>query len=119
MRFANSYILWTLLPVVLVACTCLLVTFLTELTSNTATVTMLMPVLAATARGADLHPFLLMLPAALSGSCAFMLPVATPPNAIVFGAGRLSVLAMARAGVGLNLLGAAVITGVCWLVLGD
>jgi sodium-dependent dicarboxylate transporter 2/3/5 len=95
------------------------VSFLTEVTSNTATATTLMPVLAAAGLAGGLDPALVMVPAALSASCAFMLPVATPPTAIVFGAGRLSVLAMARAGVGLNLLGAAVITGVCWLVLGD
>jgi sodium-dependent dicarboxylate transporter 2/3/5 len=100
----------------LVAATCLLVTFLTELTSNTATVTMLMPVLAATAAGAGLHPFLLMLPATLSGSCAFMLPVATPPNAVVFGSGWIGIPRMARTGLWLNLAGAVLVTLAVYLL---
>jgi sodium-dependent dicarboxylate transporter 2/3/5 len=89
---------------------CLTLTFLTELTSNTATTEMILPVLAAVAVGTGMHPLILMIPATLSASCAFMMPVATPPNAIVFGSGRLSVGEMARIGIVLNLLGAVVIT---------
>ena len=103
-------------PLLLVLLLCLTVTFLTEVTSNTATATMLMPVLAATAQGAHVHPFLLMLPATLSASCAFMLPVATPPNAIVFGSGWVDVTYMARVGLWMNLLCAVVITLVIFLL---
>lgn len=85
---------------------CLLVTFLTEVTSNTATATLLMPVLAAAAAGAKMDPALLMIPATLSASCAFMLPVATAPNAIMFGTDRVTSRQMASAGLILNLLGA-------------
>lgn len=90
-------------------------TFLTEVTSNTATATVLMPILAAAARGLGIAPALLMIPAALSASCAFMLPVATPPNAIVFGSGWVRTGQMARTGLVLNLSGAVWIT--FWTVL--
>ena len=98
---------------------CLSVTFLTEVTSNTATSSLLMPLLAATATTTGMNPMLLMLPAVLSASCAFMLPVATAPNAIVFGSHRVRIRDMARAGLALNLLGAVVITLVCLVVIGD
>jgi sodium-dependent dicarboxylate transporter 2/3/5 len=106
-------------PWLLVALTCLLVTFLTELTSNTATATMLMPILAATAHGAGVHPFLLMLPATLAASFAFMLPVATPPNAIVFGSGWVDIGYMARVGLWMNLIGVVVITLLIFLLAGS
>jgi sodium-dependent dicarboxylate transporter 2/3/5 len=89
---------------------CLAVTFMTEVTSNTATANLLMPVLAAAAMAAGIEPMRLMVPAVLSASCAFMLPVATAPNAIVAGTGRLTTQEMARAGVWLNFLGAAALT---------
>ncbi|MFU8878411.1 MAG: SLC13 family permease, partial [Wenzhouxiangellaceae bacterium] len=89
---------------------CLGVTFLTEMTSNTATTSLLMPVLAATAIAADLPPELLMVPAAISASCAFMLPVATAPNAVVYGSGRVTIAEMAREGIVINLIAAVVIT---------
>lgn len=82
-----------------------LVTFLTEVTSNTATTQMFLPILAAVAEGLRMNPLLLTLPATLSASCAFMLPVGTPPNAIVFGSGRVSMASMVRAGIVLNLVG--------------
>jgi sodium-dependent dicarboxylate transporter 2/3/5 len=97
----------------LMLCMCLAVTFLTEVTSNTATASLLMPLLAATAVSANLNPMLLMVPAVLSASCAFMLPVATAPNAIMFGSGKIRIRDMARAGFVLNLIGAVVITTVC------
>jgi sodium-dependent dicarboxylate transporter 2/3/5 len=97
---------------------CLSVTFLTEVTSNTATASLLMPVLAVTATATGISPMLLMVPAVLSASCAFMLPVATAPNAIVFGSGKVQIKEMARAGFALNVIGAFVITAVC-LVLVD
>jgi sodium-dependent dicarboxylate transporter 2/3/5 len=76
-----------------------------------------MPLMAATALATGISPMLLMVPAVLSASCAFMLPVATAPNAIVYGSERIRVQDMARAGLVLNLLGAVVITTVCLLVL--
>lgn len=91
---------------------CLGVTFLTEVTSNTATTALLMPVLAATAAATGIPHELLMVPAAISASCAFMLPVATAPNAVVYGSGRVTVKDMMREGLVLNLLGALVITAV-------
>jgi sodium-dependent dicarboxylate transporter 2/3/5 len=102
----------------LVLCICLAVTFMTEVTSNTATASLLMPLLAATAASSHIDPMLLMVPAALSVSCAFMLPVATAPNAIGFGSGKLTIKDMARAGFVLNLIGAVVITAVCLIAFG-
>jgi sodium-dependent dicarboxylate transporter 2/3/5 len=104
--------------IVLIAVVALTVTFLTEITSNTATTTLLMPILAAASLGAGFEPALLMLPAALSASCAFMLPVATAPNAIVFGTGKITVEQMVREGFALNLIGVAVITAVVYFWLG-
>jgi sodium-dependent dicarboxylate transporter 2/3/5 len=97
---------------------CLAVTFLTEVTSNTATATLLLPILAATAIGTDIDPRLIMIPATISASFAFMLPVATPPNAIVFGCGVLTIKDMMRQGLVLNLIGVVVVTLVCWLTFG-
>ncbi len=88
----------------------LAVTFLTEVTSNTATTTLLMPVLAAAGVAAGIDPAVLMVPATLSASCAFMLPVATAPNAIVYGTGRVSTKDMAWNGAVLNMVGVVVIT---------
>ncbi len=95
------------------------VVFLTELTSNTATTTTLAPILAAAAVALDLDPFALVVVTALAASCAFMMPVATPPNAIVFSSGRISVVAMARAGIFINLIAILVITALAlyWLPL--
>ena len=95
----------------------LLVTFLTEMTSNTATTNVLMPILGAAATASDVDPILLMIPAAMSASCAFMLPVATIPNAVVFGTGEITVRRMAREGLVLNLMGASVISGICYFLL--
>ena len=106
---------WPVLAIMAVICLC--ITFLTETTSNTATTTLLMPILAAAALGAGMDPQLLMIPAAMSASCAFMLPVATAPNVIVFGTGRVPAEVMAREGFVLNLIGAAVISGLCYLLL--
>jgi sodium-dependent dicarboxylate transporter 2/3/5 len=97
-------------PLWIVLSVCLLLTFLTELTSNTATTQMALPILAAVAVAIQVNPLLLMVPATLSASCAFMLPVATPPNAIIFGTNRLRVGQMARVGIILNLIGAILIT---------
>lgn len=104
-------------PILVVLVLCLAVTFLTEVTSNTATATLLMPILAAMAIAAGLDPATYMIPAALSCSFAFMLPVATPPNAIVFGSERLEIKDMVRKGFWLNIIGAFVITAVCTVVV--
>lgn len=96
---------------------CLAVTFLTETTSNTATTTLLMPILAAGAMGAGMDPKLFMIPAAMSASCAFMLPVATAPNVIVYSTGRFSIREMAQEGVALNFLGAVIVSTLCYLML--
>ena len=96
---------------------CLLVTFLTEMTSNTATTNVLMPILGAAATASSIDPILLMIPAAMSASCAFMLPVATIPNAVVFGTGEVTVKRMAREGLVLNLLGALIISIICYFLL--
>ncbi len=106
---------WPVIAMILVLC--LGITFLTEMTSNTATTALMMPILAATAFAADIDPALLMVPAAMSASCAFMLPVATAPNTIVFSTGRVATTAMVREGFVLNLLGALVITTICFLLL--
>jgi sodium-dependent dicarboxylate transporter 2/3/5 len=92
-------------PVAMVAAVCAMMTLLTELTSNTATAAVMLPILAATAVEVGVNPLLLMIPATLSASCAFMLPVATPPNAIVFGSGCLDIPTMAKAGIAVNLIG--------------
>jgi sodium-dependent dicarboxylate transporter 2/3/5 len=87
-----------------------LVIFLTELTSNTATTATLLPVLGGLATTAQFEPLLLIAPMALAASCAFMLPVATAPNAIVYGSGEVNIAQMARAGFWLNLVSIATIS---------
>ncbi len=96
---------------------CLGVTFLTETTSNTASTVLLMPVLAATAMGSNIDPKLLMIPAAISASCAFMMPVATAPNSIVYASGFFTTKTMAREGIVLNFCGAIIITALSYLIL--
>lgn len=96
-------------PLLLIGFVCLIMTFLTELTSNTATTEMVLPILAGVAITTNINPLYLMIPATLSASMAFMLPVATPPNAIVFGTGKISMAQMARAGLILNLIGVVII----------
>jgi sodium-dependent dicarboxylate transporter 2/3/5 len=107
--------------VFMIGTVCLVVTFLTEVTSNTATTNLMMPILAATAGAigapGSIPAELIMLPAALSASCAFMLPVATPPNAIVFGTGYITPRRMIREGFALNLIGVGVITAICYTLL--
>jgi sodium-dependent dicarboxylate transporter 2/3/5 len=105
-------------PLALIVAICLGVTFMTEATSNTASTSLLMPVLAAAALGAGVAPELMMVPAAMSASCAFMLPVATAPNSVVYGSGLVTTARMAREGLLLNFLGAAVISVACYVALG-
>jgi sodium-dependent dicarboxylate transporter 2/3/5 len=100
------------LPVVLlIAAVVAIVLFLTEVTSNTATAATFIPVLGGVAVGIGVDPMGLLVPAALAATCAFMLPVGTPPNAIVFSTGAVTIAQMARGGFVLNLIGIALITG--------
>jgi sodium-dependent dicarboxylate transporter 2/3/5 len=112
----NALAGWPVLLVVI--CTVALIVLLTEITSNTATTAAFLPILGAVAVGFGENPFLLTVPAALGASCAFMLPVATPPNAIVFGSGEFTIPQMSRVGVWLNLLFIIVVTGVAYALLG-
>ena len=104
-------------PVIVVLVVTTMVIFLTELTSNTATTAALVPILAAVAPGLGLHPCLLIFPATIAASCAFMLPVATPPNAIVFGSGHLTIAQMCKAGLPLNLVSIGLITLLTFAVI--
>jgi sodium-dependent dicarboxylate transporter 2/3/5 len=106
---------WPILAMMAVICLC--ITFLTEMTSNTATTTLMMPILAAAAIAAGVPPESLMVPAAMSASCAFMLPVATAPNTIVFSTGRFTTSRMAREGAALNFVGVIVISVMCYLLI--
>ncbi|HBD12239.1 MAG TPA: anion transporter [Porticoccaceae bacterium] len=104
-------------PLVMTMIVVTLIMFLTELTSNVATTTALIPIMAAIAEALGMEPLKLVIPATMAASCAFMLPVATPPNAIVFGSGLITIPAMARTGFWLNLTGVLVVTLVCYLAL--
>ncbi|TVQ42338.1 MAG: DASS family sodium-coupled anion symporter [Wenzhouxiangella sp.] len=95
-----------------------LVIMLTEITSNTATAAAFLPVLGAAAIGLGQDPLLFAAPAALAASCAFMLPVATPPNAVVYSSGLLSIPMMARAGIWLNLIFTVLIVVLAYTVMG-
>ena len=106
---ANLALVPTLFAIVMVA---ILVTALTEATSNTATTALLMPILAAASMAAQIDPLILMVPTAMSASCAFMLPVATAPNAVVFGTGQIGIQTMVRWGIWVNVLGVLVISAV-------
>ncbi len=101
-------------PLLLIGTVCVVVTFLTELTSNTATANILLPLLATMGTATGVDPALLMAAGAISCSCAFMLPVATPPNAIAFASERITIRTMMKTGLLLNLVGAVLITLVVW-----
>lgn len=96
---------------------CLSLSFLTEITSNTATATLFMPILASVAINQGLPLELVMIPAVISCSFAFCLPVATAPNSIVFSSGQLTIKDMAQQGIALNVIGAAIISLVCFVLL--
>ncbi len=93
---------------------CAVMTFVTEFTSNIASTTIMIPILAALAQSMQVHPLLLIVPATLSASCAFMMPVATPPNAIVFSSGWIDIRQMAQVGIGLNVLGILLVTAMSY-----
>jgi sodium-dependent dicarboxylate transporter 2/3/5 len=96
---------WLIVP-----CVALFMSLLTEMTSNTATTAVLLPVIASAGVGAGLDPLLVMVPATLAASAAFMMPVATPPNAVVFSSRCVPISAMVRAGIWINLLAVGLIT---------
>jgi solute carrier family 13 (sodium-dependent dicarboxylate transporter), member 2/3/5 len=104
--------------ILLVVVTAGTVLLLTEITSNTATAAAFLPVLGGVAVGLDIAPLALLVPAALAATCAFMLPVATPPNAIVFGSGYVTIAQMLRAGVVLNVIGIVLITAAVYALGG-
>ncbi len=103
-------------PLLIALSVAAMVIFLTELTSNLATTATLVPILAAIALPLGIDPLLLVVTATIAASCAFMMPVATPPNAIVFGSGRISIPQMCRAGLPLNLIGVIVVTAIAYWV---
>jgi len=96
-----------------------LMSFLTELTSNVASTQMLLPVFASLAISSGNSPMLLMIPATLASSLAFMLPTATPPNAIIFGTNRIQISTMVRTGFILNIIGILVVVLITWLLGGS
>ncbi|MEQ8508531.1 MAG: SLC13 family permease [Rhodospirillaceae bacterium] len=113
----NGMAAWGGLPTLLLLLAVVtVVIFLTEVTSNTATTATLLPLLAAAAIAIGENPLLLCIPAALAASCAFMLPPATPPNAIVFGSGHVTIPQMARAGIWLNIVSVFVLVAVSYLL---
>ena len=105
--------------VLVMAVVVLLTIFMTEVTSNTATTAMLMPIMASLAVGLAIHPYGIMIGAATAASFAFMLPVATPPNAVVFGTGYITMPQMAKTGFGLNIIGILLVIALAltWLPL--
>lgn len=110
--------LGSLPTVLLIATVVLIVLFLTEITSNTATAATFIPVLGGVAIGIGAAPLSLLIPAAFAATCAFMLPVGTPPNAIVFGTGNVTIGQMMRGGVVLNITGVILITAIFYLLGG-
>jgi sodium-dependent dicarboxylate transporter 2/3/5 len=107
---ASLHVVGELPLYVIVAAATAMIIFLTELTSNTATTATFLPVVGAIALESGFDPIVLTVPITLAASCAFMLPVATPPNAIVFGSGLLTIPKMARAGLALNIIGIVLVT---------
>jgi sodium-dependent dicarboxylate transporter 2/3/5 len=93
------------------------INFLTEITSNLATTAMMLPILAPLALGLNVHPYVLMIGTTLAASCAFMLPVATPPNAVVFGSGYLRIIDMVKAGFLMNIISIIIIGLVTYFLL--
>jgi sodium-dependent dicarboxylate transporter 2/3/5 len=103
-------VLSTVPPIFLILAVAALIIFLTEVTSNVATTSTFLPVFGAVAVGIGVLPVSLTVPVCLAASCAFMLPVATPPNAIVYGSGKFTIATMMKAGFALNIIGIFVVT---------
>jgi sodium-dependent dicarboxylate transporter 2/3/5 len=94
----------------------IILTLLTEITSNTATTNIFLPILASMAIASQIHPYLIMIPGTIACSCAFMLPSGTGPNTVIFGSGMVSIPQMARCGFGLNLIGVVIVTLMIYLI---
>ncbi|MCX7735466.1 MAG: SLC13 family permease [Candidatus Kapabacteria bacterium] len=103
-------------PLIMIIIICTILTFLTELTSNTATAQTLLPIIAALSVTLEINPLLLMIPATISASFAFMLPVATPPNAIIFSSGKVTIKEMMKAGIFLNLTGIIIVSLIMYFI---
>lgn len=97
-------------PLVIVMSTVAFITGLTEVMSNTATISLAVPIMASMAQALEIHPLLLLIPTTLAASCAFMLPVSTPPNAIIYGTGRVPIMKMVIAGIWLDLISVLLLT---------
>jgi sodium-dependent dicarboxylate transporter 2/3/5 len=97
-------------PLVIVISTVSFITGLTEVTSNTATISLSLPIMASLSQAIGVHPLLLLIPTTLAASCAFMLPVSTPPNAIVYGSGRVPIMKMVVAGIWLDIISVFLLT---------
>ena len=97
-------------PLVIVISTVTFITALTEVASNTATISLSLPMMASLSQAIEAHPFLLLIPTTLAASCAFMLPVSTPPNAIVYGSGRIPIMKMVIAGIWMDILSVILLT---------
>lgn len=103
-------------PLLMIIIVCFALTFLTEITSNTATTNLVLPILAKAGPVLGIDPRILMIPATLSASCAFMMPIASPTQAIVFGSGHVKIKQMIRAGILFNILGVLIVSGVFYLL---
>jgi sodium-dependent dicarboxylate transporter 2/3/5 len=104
-------------PIVLIIVVTTIVLIMTEFMSNVALITILIPVIIGVAHGLDLNPLILVIPATLASSCAFMMPISTPPNAIVFSSGYVSIKEMMRAGIWLNIISITVISLLCYYLI--
>ena len=111
------YGLNTFSVIIIVLSIVFVVNFLTEITSNLATVSMILPILATLSITLGLHPFVIMISATIAASCAFMLPVATPPNAVVFGSGYLRIKDMIKTGLFMNLISILLVTLYVYYIL--
>jgi sodium-dependent dicarboxylate transporter 2/3/5 len=100
----------------LVMAVVIILTLLTEITSNTATTNIFLPILASMAIASQIHPYLIMIPGTIACSCAFMLPSGTGPNTVIFGSGKVTIPQMAKCGIGLNLIGVIIVTLVIYLI---
>ena len=102
---------------ILILISVFIIIFLTELNSNTATVATFTPILIIFAIGLEINPIFFVIPTTIAASCAFMLPIATPPNAVIFGSGKLDIKDMIRAGISLNIISALVVSFISILIL--
>ena len=115
---ANSLTIFSFLPpLVLLIIVCIVMTVMTEFTSNVSTAAIFMPILAGLATAAGIHPYILMIPATITVSCAFFLPVATPPNAIIFGSGKVKITDMMRIGIVFDIIGLILIISILYFII--